>query len=71
MTKEQFGQSDDDLCKHKLIQVLSFHEKNFCISAECTICHAELNEKNLSYKLLDGKFGVIVSDDKKREGLTV
>lgn len=65
------NKKSNEPCKHIILEVISFHSKNFCISAECTICHAEFNEKNLDYSLLDGKFGVLVQDDRKRERLTL
>jgi hypothetical protein len=61
----------DSPCQHVLLQILSFHRKDFCVALECTKCHMEETVKHLSYKKLAGRFGVLVQDKKKRKALEI
>ena len=56
---------------HVLVQIISFHKKNFCVSMECTKCHIKETVKNMPYSKLAGKFGVIVRDKKMRKPLEI
>jgi len=56
-------------CEHILLQIISFHEKDFCISYKCKKCEEEDTIRNIPYTKLEGKFGVLVVDEKHREPL--
>ena len=62
---------DNDLeaCEHILLQLISFHKKDFCISYKCTKCDHGKTIKNIDYKELDGHYGVLVEDENLREPL--
>lgn len=65
------GKRWEEPCKHLLVQVLSFHRKDFCVSYKCTICKEGDTIKHLSYNKLAGKFGVLVRDKQLRKALEI
>lgn len=60
---------DPEACEHILLELISFHKTNFCISYKCTKCKRGRTIKNIEYEKLDGKYGVMVEDEKLREPL--
>ena len=60
---------DQDPCEHILLQIISFHEKDFCVSYKCKKCKEEDTIRNIPYTKLEGRFGVLVVDEKHREPL--
>jgi len=58
-------------CKHLLVQVLSFHRKDFCVSYKCTKCKKGDTINHLSYSKLAGRFGVLVKNKKLRKVLEI